>query len=77
MQPLSDRYDLWCDLTQEYYGLAQSLTRFAKNPSGIRAGERIRIGDHPGRRAMAEVVSVDHDGVVYLKVDNSTFHIIS
>ena len=71
---LADRYDLWCDLTQEYHGRHQSLTRFAKNPSGVRKGARLRVGDHYGRRAIADVLDVLGDGTVILDVDNTTYY---
>lgn len=76
-QSLADRYDIWAELDQTYHGLWQSMTRFAKNPSGIRKGERVRVGDHNGRRAMAEVINVWSNGQVFLKVDETTIYQVS
>lgn len=73
-QPLADRFDIWCDITEDYNGFAQSLLRFAKNPTGIRPGERIRVGDHFGNRIMADVVEVRYDTTVVLQLDNSTYY---
>lgn len=70
----TERFDIWCDLTKEYNGYHQSLTRFAKNPSGIHKGERLRVGDHDGRRAIATVVEVRYDTVVILDVDVTTYY---
>lgn len=76
MQDLADRYDLWCDFDQEYHGRAQTLITFAKNPSGVRRGERLRVGDHGGRRAYADILDVHTDGVVILNIDPTTFYMV-
>lgn len=71
---MEEIYDLWCDLLEEYDGYAQSLTRYAKNPSGIHKGERIRVGDSYGWRCIADVVEVRYDTVVRLRLDPTTFY---
>lgn len=68
------RYDIWVDFTQIYHGRSQSLTKFAKNPCGIRKGERVRVGDHEGKRAMADVVDVLWNTVVILDIDATTYY---
>lgn len=73
-QPLADRFDLWVDITEDYNGFAQSVLKFAKNPTGIRVGERIRVGDHFGNRIMAEVVEIRYDTTVVMRLDNSTYY---
>lgn len=73
---MDEVYDLWVDLSQEYDGYAQSLTRYAKNPSGIQKGERIRVGDSYGNRCIADVVEVRHDTVIRLRLDPATFYTV-
>jgi hypothetical protein len=67
------RYDLWVDFDAVFDGRLQSLLRYAKNPPGIRKGERITVGNHTGARARADVLYVDTRMVVYLDIDWTTY----
>lgn len=71
---MTERYDLYCELNHEYHGYHQALLRYSKNPTGIRKGERITVGDKVGRRAQATVVDVWTNQIVFLDVDITTFH---
>lgn len=67
------RYDLWVDFNDIYHGRLQSLVRFAKNPSGIRKGERITVSDSDNLFAKAQVLDVYTNMVVFLELDITTF----
>lgn len=76
MSSLDERYDLWIDPNEIQGWETHSLKKFSKNPAGVRKGERLRVGDHDGFRAMAEVVEDDHSGVVRLRIDLWTVYFV-
>lgn len=68
------RHDLWLDPSARFVDWeTTSLLKWAITPCAIRRGERISVGDqYAGFWARADVLRVETNGLVKLRVDPNT-----